>query len=453
MPDPGGGPLHFAMLTTFYPPHSFGGDAVIIRRTARALAARGHRVSVVYSSDGFRTLSGKEWSPQADSLPVDRLVKRHDLSAKPAWLGPLVAQQAGFPGPIAGRLRKLLAGGGFDVVHFHNISLLGPRVLTYDAGGAARLWTMYDHWAVCPMHVLYRYNREPCDRRDCARCSLVFHRPPQLWRGSSLLAECAFHVDACVALSAFSASKHRELGFPVPLRVLEPFVALDEVSSAPEAVRLHPRPYFLFAGRLEPIKGADALVRAVRDFGGAADVLIAGDGGEAASLQVLARGLPGVRFLGHVGAADLDALYRHAIAVVIPSAGYETFGVVAIEAFARGTPVIVRDLGPLPEIARGGRGLIFGTERELAAAMELLARSPERRAALGAQARADFLARWTDAAFMDRYFALLEPILARRARENGMRTSGRVDGAPDAFPHLDADEVAHPGEGTGFPAR
>ncbi len=51
--------LSIVMFTTFYPPHSFGGDAIGVQRMARALAARGHDVTVVHEEDSYRILGGK----------------------------------------------------------------------------------------------------------------------------------------------------------------------------------------------------------------------------------------------------------------------------------------------------------------------------------------------------------------------------------------------------------
>ena len=53
-------PLSFCMVTTFYPPHHFGGDAIYAYRLANALARRGHDVTVVHSEDAYRALGGAE---------------------------------------------------------------------------------------------------------------------------------------------------------------------------------------------------------------------------------------------------------------------------------------------------------------------------------------------------------------------------------------------------------
>ena len=49
-------PLRILMFTTFYPPYSFGGDAVGVQRMARALVERGHQVAVVHDEDAYLTL-------------------------------------------------------------------------------------------------------------------------------------------------------------------------------------------------------------------------------------------------------------------------------------------------------------------------------------------------------------------------------------------------------------
>ncbi len=78
----------------------------------------------------------------------------------------------------------------------------------------------------------------------------------------------------------------------------------------------------------------------------------------------LAEGLANVHFEGRLDSAQVAALFRGALAVAVPSLVYETFGYVVLEAFAEKTPVVVRDLGALPElVAESGGGLVFRTVR------------------------------------------------------------------------------------------
>jgi glycosyltransferase involved in cell wall biosynthesis len=253
-------------------------------------------------------------------------------------------------------------------------------------GDAVKLYMAHEHWLVCPSHVLWRYDREPCDGRECLRCVLSYRRPPQLWRYTGAIAREGRHIDAFIAMSEFSRAKHREFGLPFEMEVVPYF--LPPAAPAPGAVggkaagkvsdtaadtrtgdRPHARPYFLFVGRLERIKGLDTVLPVFERYPDA-DLLIAGDGEAGPELRAQAANMPNVKFLGRVGQDVLAALYRHAIALIVPSTGFETFGIILIEAFRQRTPVIARRLGPFPEIvAQAEAGELFGDPAELEAAM------------------------------------------------------------------------------------
>src|SRR5215471_11839671 len=114
-------PLRFAMLTTFYPPYHFGGDAVAVQRLSRALVRRGHQVTVIHDVDAFNSLhSGSE--PGVESEPAGLEVVR--LRSRLGTLSPALTQQTGIPVVHGRRIRQILADGQFDVVNFHNVSLV-----------------------------------------------------------------------------------------------------------------------------------------------------------------------------------------------------------------------------------------------------------------------------------------------------------------------------------------
>src|SRR5262249_44073756 len=152
----------------------------------------------------------------------------------------------------------------------------GPGVLALKRG--VGLYMAHDHWLVCPSHVLWRHNRELCTGRECLRCVLAFGRPPQLWRYTGLLESELGHVDAFIAMSEFSRGKHREFGFPREMEVvpyLLPDLPEEREASEASAGAAHARPYFLFVGRLEKIKGLDDVIPVFARFH-RADLLIAG---------------------------------------------------------------------------------------------------------------------------------------------------------------------------------
>ncbi len=101
--------------------------------------------------------------------------------------------------------------------------------------------------------------------------------------------------------------------------------------------------------------------------------------------------------------------------MIVPSVGYEVFPLVVLEALAAGTPVIVRDLGSLPEIvADSGGGLVFRDDASLLDAMNRLRTDAGLRDKLGAAGQAVCRTRWSEEAHLAGYFALIEEIRAHK---------------------------------------
>ncbi|MGQ0642266.1 MAG: glycosyltransferase family 4 protein [Gemmatimonadaceae bacterium] len=406
--------LRFCMLTTFYPPYAFGGDAIGIQRLSRALVRRGHHVTVVHDADAYNMLhAGAE--PSAPLHDNDEGVEVIRLKSGFGHLSPLLTQQFGRPVLTRARIRKILAHGRYDVVNFHNVSLIGGPGLFSLAPDSIRLYMAHEHWLVCPTHVLWRYRRERCDARECVRCMLSYRRPPQLWRWTGYLDRQLRHVDTVITMSEFSRRKHLEFGLPCDPDVL-PYFLPDPEPHARSVAGPSPneRPYFFFAGRLERIKGLDDVIPLMRSFD-AADLVIAGDGEYAQHLRQLAEGIAHVKFLGRLAPDELRRYYAHAIALLVPSVCFETFGIVLIESFRQGTPVIARRLGPFPEIvAESGGGELFDTPDELIAAMRRVQSDPAHRQKLSDAGYQAYVERWSESAVVPRYLDIVQRAAQRR---------------------------------------
>jgi glycosyltransferase involved in cell wall biosynthesis len=401
------------MVTTFYPPYNFGGDGIYVYRLANALARRGHRVDVVHCLDAYEFLSAGR-SSSSEEYGNHPNVTVHSLRSRAGLLSLLMTHQTGYTGLHASRLRGLLNDGGFDVIHYHNMSLIGRSTLRFGTG--VKLYTMHDHWLVCPLHVLWKFDRMPCTRKQCIPCTVHAKRPPQLWRYTRMPGAMLDHVDAFIVLSHFSREKHREMGLAVraPIVHLPPFVPAPPPVSRANAMPPHPSPFFLVVGRLEKLKGVQVAIEAFRRYRDC-DLVIAGDGPYRARLEQRARGLPHVCFRGTVGPGELQALYRHAIALIVPSIGYETFGTVIVEAFAQRTPAIVHNLGALPEVVtQSGGGMMYDDASGLEDALRTLRSDGGLRDTLGGRGYRAYLKDWTVEAHLERYFALLNGIMARK---------------------------------------
>jgi D-inositol-3-phosphate glycosyltransferase len=168
---------------------------------------------------------------------------------------------------------------------------------------------------------------------------------------------------------------------------------------AKDLLELPPDPLLLYVGRLQPIKGLETLLEAMVAVPAPADLLIVGGDqdepenghGWALRQRVTALGLDRrVRFLGSQPQRRLRLFYAAADATIMPSY-YESFGMVALEAMACGSPVVASRVGGLTTTVQDGvtgRLVPEGDPAALTAAIAGLVGSPEARR-LGQQA-----ARW-----------------------------------------------------------
>jgi len=273
---------------------------------------------------------------------------------------------------------------------------------------------------VCPMHLLWEFGRRICRTRRCVWCGLHGRRPPQLWRATGLLRRRVREIDRFLAPSRFVRDTHRDLGMDLPTTVL-PYFLPDAAPALAGDAPPHPRPYFLFAGRLERIKGLHTILASFRRPG-SADLVVAGEGSQAAALRAGAADMPNVTFLGAQPFARLRSLYRHAIALVVPSVCYEVFPMVILEAFAESTPVVARDHSGMAEaVTDSGAGLLFRDEADLRSALDRLSADFGLRRALGDAGRRTFLERWTADAHVRQYLGIVEACREARALSRGAR--------------------------------
>lgn len=398
-------PLRFCMITTFYPPYNFGGDGIFVQRLSNALAQRGHEVEVIHCIDAYRFLSRRNPAKPAEDHPN---VTVHGLRSRFGFLSPLATHQTGYPLFKSVRIKKILQKG-FDVIHYHNISLVGgPKILEYGQG--RKLYSLHEYWLICPTHVLFKFNRQPCLRPHCLPCTLLYRRPPQLWRYTGLLSKKIRHVDTFIAPSRFCRELHRRRGLQAPVYHLPNFVSEpgnSNLNSAPPVNTEQQSPYFLFVGRLEKLKGVQTLIPVFRKYH-RASLLIVGSGSYEKRLKKLATDCPNIRFMGSRFGRQLQQLYRQAVAVIVPTQAFESFGQVIIEAFIEQTPAIVRNLGGMPEIiAESDGGYVYNSDDELLSAMDQLMANPLQRAQMGRNGYMAYQEKYSADAYFKSYFDLI----------------------------------------------
>lgn len=311
-----------------------------------------------------------------------------------------VAMQTFWSSPVARDFEARLRSFKPDVVHVHNtFPRISPAIYWVAAKlGVPIVQTLHNFRLMCPQAMFLREGKvcEDClgklpwrgalrgCYRDSRLQSTVLASMVSLHRG---LGTWQNKVTRYIALNEFCRNKFIEGGLPAERILIKPnFVDF----LPPIAVD---RKGFLFVGRLSVEKGIDTLVAAASMVHGA-KVHVAGSGPEAGLLDAATN----ISALGARSHDEVRALMCHAIALVMPSIWYETFGMVAIEAFAAGLPVIASRLGALAVLIEDRvTGLLFepGDPHSLAEAMRWALEHPAKMAAMGMAARARYEANFT----------------------------------------------------------
>jgi D-inositol-3-phosphate glycosyltransferase len=239
-----------------------------------------------------------------------------------------------------GVLRHLEVTGGADVVHTN-----------YWLSGVAALRMKHELGLplVSTFHTLARVKAEGGD-----------HEPEGRVAAETEVMACA---DAICVSSAEEARQLTHLYGPVPgrLDIVAPgvehaFFASGDRRGARHALDLGDGPVLLFVGRIQPLKGVDVAVRALAELRRPDAVLVIVGGasgmdgdGEVEKLVALVDELgliDRVRFVSPQPHHLLSSYYRAADVVLVPSRS-ESFGLVALEAAACGTPVVASAVGGL----------------------------------------------------------------------------------------------------------
>ena len=360
-----------------------GGEDEVFQREKHLLVSAGHEV-IEYLRDN-------------NEINDHTLVQKIVLAAQTAWACDTHRD-----------LKALLSREKPDIAHFHNtFPLISPSAYYACASaGVPVIQTLHNPRLICPAATLSR-DGKPCE--DCTRSAFpwpaVRHACYQdsrvksaligsMLAGHRLAGTWKSKINRYIVSTRFYQRKFAEAGIPGERITLKPhFVETDP------GIRNRPGDYALFIGRLSPEKGIATLLKAWERLRHV-PLRIRGDGQFAEAVQQAenAEGSP-VTMVPRLSSEDLFQLIRAARFLVWPSEGfYETFGLVAIEAFACGVPVIASGLGAMEELVIDGlTGVHFrpADPADLAGKIEWAWSHTEELERMGKMARVEFERKYT----------------------------------------------------------
>jgi glycosyltransferase involved in cell wall biosynthesis len=340
-------------------------------------------------------------------------------------------------------IHQLVAATRPDVAHFHNtFPLISPAAYyACERAGVPVIQTLHNPRLLCPAATLFREGRlctdcldksfpwngvlHGCYRESRAQTGLVAtmlaaHRALQTWQKR-------------VATYIVSTQFYRRL-------FIQGGLPEDKIAVKPHFVPIEPGPrsgdgeYALFVGRLAPEKGVPTLLSAWKSLP-AIPLRIRGDGPLfAAAVDGAEKSQGSLQLVPRLAESELISLIKGARFLVWPSEGYyETFGLVAIEAFACGVPVIASRIGVMAEIVSDGRtGLHFapGDAADLAAKVQWAWEHPSEMCDMGRASRAEYEAKYTPELNCKQLIGIYKDAIAGRVVER--RPLSRVaEGEPE----------------------
>ena len=321
-----------------------GGEEVVVASEKAMLLEYGHTV--------------QQWILKNSSLKTASPLKKAELALQSIW-----SHQS------YGVAKEKISDFKPDIVHVHNtVPQITPSVFAAcQELKVPVVQTLHNYKLICPGSNFYR-NEKICE--DCL-CKPFPH--PALvhgcYRNQKDYLSTTFHVagltfnrfrgtysqevDQYIALSEFAREKFIEGGLPTDKISVKPNFIDSNID-----VGSHAGNYALYAGRLIPQKGLHTLLKAWDLLKQPIPLKIAGRG----PLENLVnQGLPKhIEYLGSLSRNHLLEAMRNATLLIFPTEWYEVFGLVLIEAFATGMPVIASRIGGVPEIVKEGEtGWLF----------------------------------------------------------------------------------------------
>lgn len=346
------------MTNSFYPPYHVGGACTQSKYLAEALVKEGHEVHVLASLDSYRMKY--KFTKKTEE---HNGVKVHWLESPRGKFEPILNYTFGTQKYTYDYFKRLVKTEKFDVVHHHNISLLGYKILK-KIGNYKNIYTAHDYWLICPKYDYFRFGKICTVKSpaNCVACCTLHKKPYQLFRHSAAFKKSINDIDTIIAPSQFMKNELKKGGIQNKIIQLYNFVP----EPPKKLLKVPYTDYFLFVGQLEHHKGLVQLIDTFKELPDK-NLIIIGKGSMLKYVETAAKENKNILYLGFKSRIETLSLMHYANALILPSIWGENNPMTVIEAMSVGTPTIGSDKGGIPElVSLIDKRLIFHNKQELA---------------------------------------------------------------------------------------
>jgi glycosyltransferase involved in cell wall biosynthesis len=200
-------------------------------------------------------------------------------------------------------------------------------------------------------------------------------------------------VDRFIAVSSFVKQQLVAGGFPEDRIIVKPnFISDTGVGDGSGG-------YGLYVGRLTDEKGVRSLLKAWKNVPQPVRLKLIGDGPLESIVREASEADSRIEYLGRKSLSEVCEYLGNAAFLIFPSEWYEPFGRTIVEAYSKGTPVIAAATPPMQAMVEdGATGLLYrpGDSEQLASVVNSLMSDQDRLRSLRIQARARYLALYTE---------------------------------------------------------
>lgn len=375
--------MKICLMSSFFEPLTMGGLDVYMQQLAEKLS-KNHEVLLVATCpySGWGSLSGKV--EQRESIKVVRFfplnLYHYYSGRKPIWMRVLwSAMQIWNPHSYA-VVKGILEREKPDIVHSHTIRNLSPSVLSaIHSLGIPHIHTLHDYELLSPGATLLHRDKV------IEKLSILYLPYTKLMRLFTR------NIKAVTAGTQFVLDTHSQYGF---FKKAKKYVipVLSGVPDSWESNKDYETLDILFVGEVSKRKGIHILLSAFTALNEPNIRLhIVGQGPLAQQVSSLTSQDARIKYYGYVPQGEsLWKLYAKANLFVFPSIWFEPQGIVSIEAFSFGIPVVGSAIGGIPETVDDGyNGLLFkpGDVEDLARTLKRALSDTEMLKKLGENAR------------------------------------------------------------------